>query len=118
MPRRVQTGVMRTEDLVADESIAAVNALSRRRRQQQRDVVATLAVTGSEHFASRGFLQQPVEAVVAGPIEVGRQAGPIQVHIDGDRGGRGPVRRRACSRQISARSNPAPPNASGTASSR
>ena len=35
-----------------------------------------------------GFFQQPVERVVAGAIEIRGDAGPIDVHVHGQRGGR------------------------------
>ena len=92
MPRRVQTGAERTEHLVAGELVAALDRLGLGRRQQHGQVVAGLAVTGGEHFAGDRFLEQPHERTVAVAVEVGGDAGPVDVHVRRQRGGGGVVR--------------------------
>ena len=42
-------------------------------------------MTDGEHFAVAGFLEQPVDRLVAGPAEIGDQADPIVVHVDAQR---------------------------------
>ena len=67
----------RAEDLVAGDLPAAVDALGRARRQQQRDVVARLAVPGREHRAvgrgaaasTRTTGHRPATASAATPVQ-------------------------------------------------
>ena len=86
--RTSQTGREAAEDLVPADLPAAVDPLGRRRRQQQRHVVAGLAVDGGEDLALGGLLEDEAARVVAHPHEVGGQAGPVDVHVHGERGGR------------------------------
>ena len=74
------------EDLAAGEVPAALGALRARGREEQRDVVAGLAVAGGEDVACGRLLEQPGEARVAGAVEVGGDARPVEVHVDRDRG--------------------------------
>ena len=60
-------------------------------RQQQREVVAGLAVEGAQHVAGGRPLEHEAARVVAGAQEVGGDAGPVDVHVDGQRGGGGVV---------------------------
>ena len=92
MPRYVQTGRQAAERLAAGEPVAAVHALGLRGRQQHRDVVAALGVAGREHLSARRLLEQPRERRVAGAPQVGGDARPVEVHVDGERRGRRVVR--------------------------
>ena len=76
------------EDLVAADRPAAVDALGGGRRQQQRHVVARLAVDRREHGAFGRLLQDEPAGLVAHLQQVGGQSGPVDVHVHGQRGGR------------------------------
>jgi len=58
------------------------------RRQQEREIVATLGVPGREDFACRGLLQDPFERFVAGTPQVGSDADPVDMHVDAEGGRR------------------------------
>ena len=90
---RVEPGIgphgrQAAEDLVAADRPATVDALGRRRRQQQRHVVARLAVDGSEHLALGGALEDEPARVVAHLEQVGGDTRPVDVHVDGQCGRR------------------------------
>ena len=76
------------EDLVTGELPAALHPLGLRARQQERQVVAGLAVTGSQHLAVGGGGKDPVAGGIAHLAQVGGGADPVQVHVDGDGRGR------------------------------
>jgi hypothetical protein len=78
------------EHLVAGEHPAAVDPLGAGVGQEQRGVVAGLAVAGGEDVARPGLLEDPGAAAIAGTQQVRGHAGPVQVHVHGD-GGRGRV---------------------------
>ena len=75
------------ERLASREPVAAVHAFGLRGRQQHRDVVAALRMAGREHLSARGLFEQPRERRVAGAPEVGGDARPVEVHVDGERRG-------------------------------
>ena len=74
------------EDLATGELPASLDPLRARRREEQRDVVAGLAVAGSEHVACGRLLEEPGEARVAGAVELRGDTRPVEVHVDRDRG--------------------------------
>jgi hypothetical protein len=73
---------------VAGELPAAGDALGLGGRQQQRDVVAGLAVPGREHVTGSGLLQDERHAAIADARHVRGDAGPVEVHVHRDRGRR------------------------------
>jgi hypothetical protein len=74
------------EDLATGEPPASLDALRARRREEQGDVVAGLAVTGGEDVACGCLLEQPAKARVTGAVELGGDPRPVEVHVDRDRG--------------------------------
>ena len=88
------------EDLVAADLPASVDALGGGAGQQQRDVVAGLAVEGGEDLAGGGLVEDEAARVVAGPRQVGGHAGPVDVHVDGQRRGRRVVGEAAHQRRV------------------
>ena len=76
------------ERLAAGEAVAAVDPLGLRRRVEQRQVVARLAVPGREDLAPGALLQHPLQRRVAQAVQVGGDAHPVQVHVGRQRGGR------------------------------
>jgi hypothetical protein len=48
-------------------------------------------VEGAEHLARRGSVEDEPARVVAGTEQIGGDAGPVDVHVDGEGGGRGVV---------------------------
>ncbi len=79
------------EELVSGELPASVHSPSLGRQVEQGNVVAGLAVARSKDVAGRGPLENPIAAIVARPVEVGSHARPVEVHVDGHRGGGGGV---------------------------
>ena len=108
------------EDLVPADLPAAVDTLGRGRRQQQRHVVAGLAVDGREHLALGGLLEDEPARLVAHLQQVGGEPGPVDVHVHGQRGGRRDVGQPAgaagCSRAARARRRRTRPAAHTTGS--
>ena len=81
----------RAEDLVAVDLPATVDPLGRARRQQQREVVAGLAVQRGQDLARGGRVEQEIARVIAGLAQVGGHAGPVHVHVHPEGGGGGVV---------------------------
>ena len=74
------------EGLATGEPPASLDALRARRREEQRDIVAGLAVTGGEDVACCCLLEQPGKARVTGAVELRGDPRPVEVHVDRDRG--------------------------------
>ena len=72
---------------MAGELPATGNALGLRSRQEDWHVVAAFAVAAAQDVSSGGFLEDRLHAVVAHAYHVGGEAGPVEVHVDGDGGG-------------------------------
>ena len=68
------------ELLAAGQAVAALDPFRPARRQQDRDVVAGLGVSGGEHLAVEGGVEHPAQRAVAGPVELGGDADPVRVH--------------------------------------
>ena len=64
------------ELLAAGQAVAALDPFSPARRQEDRDVVARLGVSGGEHLAGEGGVEDPAQRAVAGPVELGRRCRP------------------------------------------
>ena len=77
-----------TELLAARQAIATGHALGATCRQQDRDVVAGLGMTGREHLATGRRLEDPRQRRVAEAFELRGDAGPVEVHRRRQRGGR------------------------------
>ena len=75
------------EDLVAGDLPTTGDPLGLARRQEDGDVVAALTVAGGEDLARRRLTQHPLAARVAEAVQVGGDAGPVDVHVHRDRGG-------------------------------
>ncbi|WP_395346513.1 hypothetical protein [Variovorax sp. UC122_21] len=85
VPDRRQRG----EHLAAVEAVvAAGQRLRLHRRGGQAQVVVGFAVAGREDPAVDDLAQDPVGGMVAARMQVGGRAAPVQVHVDGQRGGR------------------------------
>jgi hypothetical protein len=80
------------EKLLAEEAVATVDAFGACRRQQDGEIIARLGMTGREDLAGGCAAEQPLERPIAGAPEVGGDACPVQVHVDGNRGCRRVVR--------------------------
>jgi hypothetical protein len=76
------------ERLVAGEAVAALYRLGDRRGEEHRDVVAALGVAGGEHGTLRCLGEHPLQRPVPGAPEVGDEAGPVEMHVHGERRGR------------------------------
>ncbi len=74
------------EGLATGELPPSLDPLRACRREEQRDVVAGLAVAGSEHVACGRLLEEPAEARVAGAVELRGDTRPVEVHVDRERG--------------------------------
>lgn len=79
------------EHLVPGVLVAAVHALRGGGGKEERQVVARLTVARGEDLPGRGFAQEPLQRAVAHPAHVRRDAGPVEVHVRGQRGRRRPV---------------------------
>jgi hypothetical protein len=73
---------------VTAELEAPGNPFGLGRRQQQRDVVATLGVPCREDFTGRRLRQNPLERFVTGAPKIGGDANPVDMHVDAKGGGR------------------------------
>ena len=75
-----------SEVLVPGEAVATVDPLRLGRRQEHRDVVPLLGVTGGVDLAVDRAGQHPLQRFVARPPQVGRDSHPVEVHVDPERG--------------------------------
>src|SRR5206468_3404437 len=81
--------------LSTGEAVATVYPLGLRRRVQDRQVVAALAVPGCEDLAPGTLFEHPLQRGVTQAVEVSRQAHPVQVHVRRQGGGWRAVREAA-----------------------
>jgi hypothetical protein len=75
------------EDLVAGQLPAPAHPVGAGGGRHEAEVVAGLAVARGEDVAGGRALENPRAAGVAGAQQVRGQAGPVEVHVDRDRGG-------------------------------
>ena len=116
IPSRVHAGDRLVKILRPGEAVAAAGQRRGRRAGiEEHGVVAGLRIAEGEDLALRGFLEDEVQrGVTAGGQDL-RDAGPDQMHVDGQRGGRG--RRRQPPLQLRGRfasPSPSPPSDAGT----
>ncbi len=73
------------ERLPTRELVAAIDPLGLGRREQERQIVAGLGVSGSEDLTGGRLSQGPFAGLVAAPPEIRHVANPVVVHIHSER---------------------------------